>query len=85
MKAIKTGDGVAMVRAMMMLYPEEKRLYEDRFSEKLLPLLYRFYLNKMHNPKKLESMIKKSEKSSPGVMGWFFCRDRYVKDRKSVV
>ena len=80
MKAIKTGDGVAMVRAMMMLYPKEKRLYEDRYSEKLLPLLYRFYLNKMHNPKKLESMIKKGEKSSPGVMGWFFCRDRYVDD-----
>ncbi len=80
MKAIKTGDGVAILRAMMMLYPKEKRLYEDRYSEKLLPLLYRFFLNKMHNPKKLESMIKKSEKSSPGVMGWFFCRDRYVDD-----
>jgi methyltransferase (TIGR00027 family) len=80
MKAIKTGDGVAMVRAMMMLYPEEKRLYEDHYSEKLLPLLYRFYLNKMRNPKKLESMMKKGEKSSPGVMGWFFCRDRYVDD-----
>jgi hypothetical protein len=26
MKAIKTGDGVAAARAMMMLYPKEKRL-----------------------------------------------------------
>ena len=80
MKAIKTGAGVAMIRAMMMLYPKEKRLYEDHYSEKLLPLLYRFYLNKMRNPKKLDSIMIKSEKSSPGVMGWFFCRDRYVDD-----
>jgi len=80
MKAIKTGNGVAMIRSMMMLYPEEKRLYEDCYSEKLLPLLYRFYLNKMRNPKKLKSMMKKAEKKSPGVMGWFFCRDRYVDD-----
>jgi methyltransferase (TIGR00027 family) len=80
MKAIKTGDGVAMIRAMMMLYPKEKRLYEDHYSKNLLPLLYRFFLNKMRNPKKLESMMKKSEKSSPGVIGWFFCRDRYVDD-----
>lgn len=80
MKAIKTSDAVSMVRAMMMLYPKEKRLYENHYSEKLLPLLYRFFLNKMRNPKKLESMMKKSEKNSPGVMGWFFCRDRYVDD-----
>jgi len=80
MKAIKTSDAVSMVRAMMMLYPQEKRLYEDHYSEKLLPLLYRFFLNKMRNPKKLESMMKKGEKNSPGVMGWFFCRDRYVDD-----
>ena len=80
MKDSKKGEGVAMVRAMMMLYPKEKRLYEDRYSEKLLPLLYRFFLNKMSNPKKLKSMMKKGEKSTPGVMGWFFCRDRYVDD-----
>jgi methyltransferase (TIGR00027 family) len=80
MKAIQTGDGVAMARAMMMLYPKEKRLYEDPYSEKMLPPFYKFYIKRMRNPKKLDSIMKKSEKSCPGIMGWFFCRDRYVDD-----
>jgi methyltransferase (TIGR00027 family) len=80
MKAIKTGAGVAMVRSMMMLYPKEKRLFEDPFSEKLLPPFYKFYIRRMRNPKKLDSIMKKSEKVTPGIIGWFFCRDRYVDD-----
>jgi len=44
MKAIKTGAGVAMARSIMMLYPKEKRLFEDPYSEKLLPPFYKFYL-----------------------------------------
>jgi len=80
MKAIKTGVGVSMVRSIMMLYPKEKRLFEDPYSEKLLPPFYKFYIRRMRNPKKLDSIIKKSEKGVPGVMGWFFCRDRYVDD-----
>ncbi len=80
MKAIKTGAGVAMARSIMMLYPKEKRLFEDPYSEKLLPPFYKFYIRLMRNPKKLDSIMKKSEKSSPGIMGWFLCRDRYVDD-----
>ena len=80
MKAIKTGDGVAAARAMMMLYPKEKRLFEDPYSEKLLTPVNNFYIWLMRNPKKLDSMMKKGEKSAPGIMGWFFCRDRYVDD-----
>jgi methyltransferase (TIGR00027 family) len=80
MKAIKTGDGVAAGRAMMMLYPKEKRLFEDPYSERLLPPLYKFYIGRMRNPKKLGSMMERSEKACPGIMGWFFCRDRYVDD-----
>lgn len=80
MKAIKTGDGVAAARAMMMLYPKEKRLFEDPYSEKLLPPVYKFYIWLMRNPKKRDSLMKKGEKSAPGTMGWFLCRDRYVDD-----
>ena len=36
MKAIKTGFGVSWIRAAGMLYPKEKRLYDDPFSEKIL-------------------------------------------------
>ncbi|MBO8131920.1 MAG: SAM-dependent methyltransferase [Candidatus Marinimicrobia bacterium] len=80
MKAIKTGDGVAAARAMMMLYPKEKRLFEDPYSEKLLPPVYKFYIWLMRNPKIRDSFIMKKEKSIPGAMGWFFCRERYIDD-----
>ena len=80
MKAIKTGNGVAAARAMMMLYSKEKRLFEDPYSEKLLPLVYKFFIWLMRNPKKRDSLMKKKEKSIPGALGWFFCRDRYVDD-----
>jgi len=80
MNAIKTGYGVAAARAMMMLYPKEKRLFEDHYSEKLLPPVYKFFIWLMRNPKIRDSFIMKREKSIPGVMGWFFCRDRYVDD-----
>lgn len=81
MKAIKTGDGVAAARAMMMLYPKEKRLFEDPYSEKLLTGVYKFYIWLMRNPKKRDSLINKGEKRTPGASGWFFCRDRYVDDK----
>jgi methyltransferase (TIGR00027 family) len=80
MKAIKTSAEVAMMRAIMMLFPKEKRLFEDPYSEKLLPLFYKFFIRLMRNPKRLDSIIKSSEKSSPGTMGWFLCRDRHVDD-----
>ena len=80
MKAIDTGAGVAALRAMMMLYPKEKRLFEDPYSEKLLPSVYKFYIWLMRNPKKRNSLMKKAEKSAPGTMGWFLSRDRYVDD-----
>jgi len=86
MNAIKTGYGVAVARAMMMLYPKEKRLFEDPYSEKLLPPVYKFFIWLMRNPKIRDWFIMKKEKSIPGGMGWFFCRDRYIDDvlRKSL-
>ena len=81
MKAIKTGYGVAAGRAMMMLYPKEKRLFEDPYSEKLLSPVYQFYIWLMRNPKKRDSLMKKGENSAPGTMVWFLCRDRYVDDK----
>ena len=80
MKAIKTAGGVAAARAMMMSYPKEKRLFEDPYSEKLLPLVYKFFIWLMRNPKIRDSIMKNKEKSFPGTLGWFFCRDRYVDD-----
>ena len=74
MKAIDTGMGVAWVRAAGMLYPKEKRLFEDPYSEKLLSPFYKFFIFLQHSPKINNAIVKLKE------MGWFFCRFRYIDD-----
>ncbi len=80
MKAIDTGMGAACARAIGMLYPKEKRLFEDPYSEKLLPPSYKFFVFLMRSPKIFDYLMKFREKSTPGVMGWLFCRFRYIDD-----
>jgi len=80
MKAIKTSSGVAWVRATGNLYPKEKRLFEDPFSEKLCSPLYKFFLFLQRLPRINEAIVNSKEKSSPGAMGWLFCRFRYIDD-----
>ncbi|GAF69516.1 unnamed protein product, partial [marine sediment metagenome] len=74
MKAIDTGMGVAYVRATGMLYPKEKRLFEDPYSEKLLSPLYKLLIFLQRSPKINDAIVKLKE------MGWFFCRFRYIDD-----
>jgi len=81
MKAIKTGFGVSWIRAAGMLYPKEKRLYNDPFSEKILTGVYKFLINLMHIPKIFDIIMKSIEKNSPGAMGSHFCRYRYIDDQ----
>lgn len=81
MKAIKTGFGVSWIRAAGMLYPKEKRLYNDPFSEKILTGVYKFLINLMHIPKIFDIIMKSIEKDSPGAMGSHFCRYRYIDDQ----
>jgi len=80
MKAIDTGMGAAFARATGMLYPKEKRLFEDPYSEKLLTPFYKFFLFLQRSPKIFDFLMKLGEKSSPGEMGWLFCRFRYIDD-----
>jgi len=80
MKAIDTGMGVAFARAMGMLYPKEKRLFEDPYCEKLLSPFYKFFLFLMRSPKIFDFLMKLEKKSSPGKTGWLFCRFRYIDD-----
>ena len=80
MKAIQTGLGAAFSRAVVMLYPKEKRLFEDPYAEKVLSPFYKFFLFLMRNPKRFNSLMKWREKVTPGVMGWLFCRFRYIDD-----
>ncbi len=80
MKAIDTGMGVAFLRAYGMLYPKEKRLFEDPYSEKLLTPFYKFFLFLMRSPKIFDFIMKLEKKSTPGKTGWLLCRVRYIDD-----
>lgn len=80
MKAIDTGMGVAFARTMGMLYPKEKRLFEDPYCEKLLTPFYKFFLFLMRCPKIFDFLMKLEKKGSRGKTGWLFCRFRYIDD-----
>jgi len=80
MKQSSTGYGPAMMRAMENLLPEDKRLFEDPYSEKLLPPFYKFWVVLMRSPIILNFLIKIRERISPGIIGGLICRTRYIDD-----
>jgi methyltransferase (TIGR00027 family) len=80
MKAAQTGFGVSFVRSVGMLYPKEKRLFEDPYSEKLLIPFFKILLALMRSPKRFDRMIQSREKKYPGEFGWLLCRTRYIDD-----
>ena len=63
MKAIQTGAGASLFRAIGMLYPKEKRLFEDPYSEKLLPPLFKFFIAHLRSPQRFDRMIQSREKN----------------------
>ncbi len=85
MKPASTGYGPAVMRAMENLLPEDKRLFEDPYSEKFLPPFYKFPFYKffvilVRSPGILNSLIKIRERLTPGVIGGLICRTRYIDD-----
>jgi methyltransferase (TIGR00027 family) len=80
MKATQTGAGASFFRAVGMLYPKEKRLFEDPYSEKLLPPLFKFLIAPLRSPKRFDRMIQSREKKYRGELGWMLCRTRYIDD-----
>ena len=58
MKAINTGMGVAALKAIGMLYPKEKRLFEDPFAEKLLSSFYKFIVILLRSPKIFDYLMR---------------------------
>ncbi|MBL7127191.1 MAG: class I SAM-dependent methyltransferase [Dehalococcoidales bacterium] len=80
MKASSTGYGPAVMRAMENLLPEDKKLFEDPYSEKFLSPFWKFWVILMRSPKILNSLIKIREKLTPGVIGGLICRTRYIDD-----
>jgi len=80
MKQSSTGYGPAMMRAQENLLPEDKRLFEDPYSEKFLSPFYKFFVILMRSPKILNFLIKIREKLTPGIIGGLICRTRYIDD-----
>ena len=80
MKATQTSAGFSFFRALGMLYPEEKRLFEDPYSEKLLPPLFKFMIATLRSPKRFDRMIQSRENNFPGELGWMLCRTRHIDD-----
>ena len=80
MKTSSTGYGPALMRAMENFLPEDKRLFEDPYSEKFLSPFYKFFVVLMHSPKILNFLVNIREKLTPGVIGGLICRTRYIDD-----
>lgn len=80
MKQSSTGYGPAMMRAMENLLPEDKRLFEDPYSEKFLPPFWKLWVILMRSPKIWNFLMNMREKSTPGVIGGIICRTRYIDD-----
>ena len=75
-----TAYGAAVLRATENLLPEDKRLFEDPYSEKLLPPIYKFFVDIMRAPKIWRFLVNIREKSTPGVIGGIICRTRYIDE-----
>jgi len=80
MKQSSTGYGSAMMRAIENLLPEDKRLFEDPYSEKFLSPFWKFWVVIMRPPKIWNLLVNMREKSSPGLIGGIICRTRYIDD-----
>ncbi len=75
-----TAYGAAVLRATENLLPEDKRLFEDPYSEKLLPPIYKFFVDIMRAPKIWKFLVNIREKSTPGVIGGIICRTCYIDE-----
>jgi methyltransferase (TIGR00027 family) len=80
MKQSATGYGPALMRAIENLMPEDRRLFNDPWSEKFLPPSWKFWLVLLRFPGMLNFLMKARERLTPGVIGGFICRTRYIDD-----
>ncbi len=80
MKPSSTAYGAAFLRAAENLLPQDKRLFEDPYSEKIMPPIFKLFVIIMRPPKIWNFLMNMREKSSPGVIGGILCRTRYIDD-----
>jgi methyltransferase (TIGR00027 family) len=75
-----TAYGTAFFRAVDNLLPEDKRIIDDCYSEKLLPPAYKFFVIVMRVPALWKFLMYVREKSTPGIVGGIIGRTRYIDD-----
>jgi methyltransferase (TIGR00027 family) len=67
---------LAFLRAVESYQPDDKRLFEDRFSRYLMPGLWKLFLL----PGLRNGVVALSEQAAPGATGNLYCRTRYIDD-----
>ncbi len=75
-----TAYGAAFLRAVENLLPEDIRLFDDPYSEKIMPPIFKLFVIIMRPPKIWSFLMNMREKSTPGVVGGIICRTRYIDD-----
>ncbi len=80
MKPSSTAYGAAFLRAAENLLPQDKRLFEDHYSGKIIPPIFKFFVILMRPPKIWNFLMNMREKSTPGVVGGILCRTCYIDD-----
>jgi methyltransferase (TIGR00027 family) len=84
-KSVKISESFAGVatsatRVIEMYYPEDKRLFNDPFAYKLLPLGWRVSLRLLYLPGLRSLVVSLRERRMPGSLGGILCRTRYIDD-----
>lgn len=79
-KGIDTSYGIPINKVLGMLYPEEQRIYNDPFTEKILTGPSKYAIKLLHIPFLHRSLTNFYEKQYAGMLGYFFCRFRYYDD-----
>ena len=79
-KGIDTAYGIPMNKALGMLYPKEKRIYNDPFTENILSGFSKYFIKLLHISFLHRLITNFYEKNYQGMLGYFFCRFRYYDD-----
>jgi methyltransferase (TIGR00027 family) len=74
------GVATSATRVIELYYPEELRLFEDRFALKLLPFGWQVFFRLVYLPGLRNLVLSLRERRMPGTLGAILCRTRYIDD-----
>jgi len=74
------GVATSATRVIELYCPEEKRLFDDPLSLKLLPFGWQVFLRLVYLPGLRSAVLSLRERRMPGTLGAILCRTRYIDD-----